>query len=173
MESDTDVKELVPEFYNTEECVGEFMLNLQGLELGATQDGENIGDVALPPWANGARDFVRKSAAALESEIVTENLPRWIDLIFGCAQPFHSAAALLADNVFYPITCARPPARPPHGQLTVVCSVGSAPCILARRSPCLPQITLPTADHPTYCLPQRTFETCLLFGSSFHAPYRA
>eukprot|EP01049_Picozoa_sp_SAG25_P005492 SAG25_NODE_379_length_8822_cov_7.896366_1_plen_131_part_00 len=43
LESDTDVKELVPEFYNTRECVGEFLLNTHSLQLGVTQDGDAIG----------------------------------------------------------------------------------------------------------------------------------
>ena len=43
------------------------------------QDGESIGDVALPPWAHGsARTFVEVCAAALESPCVTEMLPRWV-----------------------------------------------------------------------------------------------
>ena len=89
LELDTDVKELVPEFYNTSECVGEFLLNGDGLELGATQDGRQVNDVTLPPWASDSRDFVSKCRAALESPIATAGLPKWIDLIFGCALPFH------------------------------------------------------------------------------------
>jgi hypothetical protein len=61
--------------------------------------------VALPPWARGsARLFVETCAAALESPIATAGLPRWIDLVFGHAQPFHAEASLVADNIFYPMT---------------------------------------------------------------------
>ena len=104
LESDTDVKELVPEFYNTSECVGEFLLNGEGLELGSTQDGTEVNDVSLPPWATDSRDFVAKCRAALESPIATAGLPAWIDLLFGVALPFMSQEAEDACNIFYPIT---------------------------------------------------------------------
>jgi hypothetical protein len=104
LESDTDVKELVPEFYNTSEEVGEFLLNGEGLDLGKTQEGRQVNDVALPPWASDSRDFVAKCRAALESPIATAGLPRWIDLVFGCALPFQSSEAHAAANLFYPIT---------------------------------------------------------------------
>jgi hypothetical protein len=48
------------------------------------QDGSVLGDVVLPPWANGSPDtFVRTMRAALEHPIVSASLHRWIDLIFG------------------------------------------------------------------------------------------
>ena len=75
-----DLKELVPEFYDGD---GDFLLNLDALELGETQDGARLGDVELPPWARSASDFVRKCRAALESDHVSARLHLWIDLIFG------------------------------------------------------------------------------------------
>lgn len=104
LESHTDVKELVPDFYNTSEEVGEFLVNSEALALGTTQDGSRVDNVALPPWASDSRDFVAQCRAALESPIVTASLPKWIDLLFGCALPFQSSEALAAANIFYPIT---------------------------------------------------------------------
>ena len=104
LESHTDVKELVPDFYNTSEEVGEFLVNSEALALGTTQDGSRVDNVALPPWAADSRDFVAQCRAALESPIATASLPKWIDLVFGCALPFQSSEALAAANIFYPIT---------------------------------------------------------------------
>ena len=99
MESSADVKELIPEFYYT----SEFLANTNTLELGQRQDGVAIGDVALPPWANGSRyEFTRVMREALESEHVSRSLHSWIDLIFGCAQ--RGQAAIDRHNVFYYLT---------------------------------------------------------------------
>ncbi|ELR15772.1 Beige/BEACH domain containing protein, partial [Acanthamoeba castellanii str. Neff] len=94
-----DVKELIPEFYN----MPDFLLNTESLYLGVRSNGEMLGDVVLPPWANGPRDFVTKMRQALESDYVSENLHKWIDLIFGYKQ--RGAEAIAADN-------AAPPPRP-------------------------------------------------------------
>jgi hypothetical protein len=52
------------------------------------QDGHELGDVELPPWANGcAHEFVRLHREALECDHVSEHLHAWIDLIFGRAAP--------------------------------------------------------------------------------------
>ena len=65
------------------------------------QDGSQLGDVELPPWANGsAHEFVRLHREALECDYVSERLHAWIDLIFGCA-------LILSINI--PSTCL-------HGQ---------------------------------------------------------
>ena len=46
-----------------------------------------VHDVILPPWARGdAFEFVRLNREALESDIVSEHLHEWIDLIFGYKQ---------------------------------------------------------------------------------------
>jgi hypothetical protein len=75
-----DVKELIPEFFYNPE----FLRNLNGLDLGTKQDKTKLGDVVLPPWANGSpEEFVRINRAALESEYVSAHLHEWIDLIFG------------------------------------------------------------------------------------------
>lgn len=84
--------QLIPEFYRN----GEFLVNIQGLQLGARQNGEPVGDVVLPPWAAGPKDFVRICREALECDYVSERLHHWIDLIFGYKQ--RGTAAILADN---------------------------------------------------------------------------
>lgn len=86
----SDVKELVPEaFY-----LPDFLANANALALGATQRGEALGDVALPPWAGGSPEaFVRLHRAALESEYVSAHLHHWVDLVFGFRQrPPHLTA---------------------------------------------------------------------------------
>ncbi|XP_073051672.1 protein SPIRRIG isoform X2 [Primulina eburnea] len=95
----SDVKELVPEFF----YMPEFLQNKFNLDLGEKQSGEKVGDVVLPPWANGSTfEFIRKHREALESDYVSENLHHWIDLIFGYKQ--RGKAAEAAVNVFYHYT---------------------------------------------------------------------
>ncbi|GJP50837.1 hypothetical protein CLOM_g9994 [Closterium sp. NIES-68] len=93
-----DVKELIPEWF----CLPEMFQNVNGLSLGSTQQGDEIGDVVLPPWADSAVDFVHKQRAALESEYVSSNLHHWIDLIFGYKQT--GPEAVKAHNVFFYVT---------------------------------------------------------------------
>jgi len=101
--SPTDVKELIPEFYDTESAeAGQFLCNDRHLDLGQRSDGRTLGDVRLPPWAADAKDFVTTMRRALESPHVTAHLPQWIDLIFGSKQ--RGLAAELADNLFHPVT---------------------------------------------------------------------
>eukprot|EP00111_Clytia_hemisphaerica_P022278 TCONS_00065481-protein len=90
-----DVKELIPEFF----CFPEFLSNLNHFNLGSRQrTGERVNDVALPPWAKNAYDFIDIHRRALESEYVSENLHSWIDLIFGYKQRGKNAEQAL--NVF-------------------------------------------------------------------------
>mmetsp|Transcript_2662 Transcript_2662/g.7541 ORF Transcript_2662/g.7541 Transcript_2662/m.7541 type:complete len:1630 (-) Transcript_2662:717-5606(-) len=95
----SDTKELIPEFYYN----AEFLLNSNKHSLGQRQDGVVLGDVVLPPWANGsATEFVRIMREALESEYVSNHLHEWIDLIFGHKQ--RGKAAEDAVNVYYYLT---------------------------------------------------------------------
>ncbi|KAL4258196.1 Beach-domain-containing protein [Pleurotus pulmonarius] len=92
-----DVRELIPEFYTCPE----FLENSANLDFGVQQGtGERIHDVKLPPWAK--RDpllFIILSRRALESDQVSENLPAWIDLIWGSKQRDPEAL-----NVFHPLS---------------------------------------------------------------------
>ncbi len=98
-QSAAEVKELTPEWY----CNPSFLRNSNQFKLGTSQDGENLGDVILPPWADGSPEkFVEVQRAALESDICTEMLPSWIDLIFGRKQ--QGPASVEAHNVFFYLT---------------------------------------------------------------------
>lgn len=61
-----------------------------------------MGDVALPPWATDAADFLYKLQEALESPLVSARLHKWIDLVFG--RKSRAAAAEKSDNVFHYLT---------------------------------------------------------------------
>ncbi|XP_039804100.1 BEACH domain-containing protein B-like isoform X5 [Panicum virgatum] len=99
LSSTSDVKELIPEFF----YMPEFLENSNSYHLGVKQDGEPIGNVALPPWAKGSPDeFIHINREALESEYVSSNLHHWIDLIFGYKQ--RGQPAVEAANIFYYVT---------------------------------------------------------------------
>ncbi|XP_063221149.1 lysosomal-trafficking regulator isoform X2 [Bacillus rossius redtenbacheri] len=98
-DSTTDVKELIPEFF----YLPEFLVNMEDFNFGARQNGVSVNNVELPPWCeNSARLFVLIHRQALESDYVRENLPHWIDLVFGYKQM--GKAAVEAINVFHPAT---------------------------------------------------------------------
>ncbi|KAJ7720932.1 beach-domain-containing protein [Mycena metata] len=92
-----DVRELIPEFFTCPE----FLENSSNLDFGVQQNsGERIHHVKLPPWAK--QDpllFIIMNRKALESAYVSENLPAWIDLIWGCKQ--RDPASL---NAFHPLS---------------------------------------------------------------------
>lgn len=95
----SDLKELIPEFYSGN---GDFLINKHGWELGLNHLSEKVEDVVLPNWAESPCDFVMKMRQVLESEYVTKNLHKWIDLIFGDKQKGENA--FYANNLFYPMT---------------------------------------------------------------------
>eukprot|EP00547_Thalassionema_nitzschioides_P013532 CAMPEP_0194248144 /NCGR_PEP_ID=MMETSP0158-20130606/17690_1 /TAXON_ID=33649 /ORGANISM="Thalassionema nitzschioides, Strain L26-B" /LENGTH=1284 /DNA_ID=CAMNT_0038984355 /DNA_START=239 /DNA_END=4090 /DNA_ORIENTATION=+ len=101
-----DVKELIPEFYRQDSIV-DVLWNAQSLQLGATQLGERVHHVDLPPWANQSpRKFGRYLRKALESDIVSARLPQWIDLIFGYKS--RGVPAQEAKNWFHPCSYLGP-----------------------------------------------------------------
>eukprot|EP00949_MAST-11_sp_MAST-11-sp1_P002446 g2446.t1 len=105
-----DLKELTPEFFDKDgeiaggkDRCGDFLKNSSELNLGVRQTGQRVDDVILPPWAHGnANTFVEKMRAALESDYVSNNLHKWIDLIFGYKQS--GQEAVKANNLFYWLT---------------------------------------------------------------------
>ncbi|KAI0317827.1 beach-domain-containing protein [Amylostereum chailletii] len=92
-----DVRELIPEFFT----LPEFLENSQDLDFGVQQNtGQRLHHVKLPPWAK--QDpllFITLNRRALESDYVSQNLPAWIDLIWGYNQrdPEHL-------NCFHPLS---------------------------------------------------------------------
>uniref|UniRef100_A0A7S2EGH3 BEACH domain-containing protein n=1 Tax=Ditylum brightwellii TaxID=49249 RepID=A0A7S2EGH3_9STRA len=97
--SPTEVKELTPEWYSDPT----FLQNKHGFNLGRRVGGKEIGDVELPPWANGSpTKFIEVMQNALESDVCSTMLPAWIDLIFGYKQ--NGSDARKAHNVFYHLT---------------------------------------------------------------------
>jgi hypothetical protein len=93
-----DCKELVPELFTLPEA----LTNHNGIVFCVRQNGDRLNDVELPPWARDADDFIRQHRAALESDFVSANLHKWIDLVFGYRQ--RGAAAVEALNTFYHLT---------------------------------------------------------------------
>lgn len=92
----TDVRELTPEFF----FLPEFLVNSNNFELGKLQSGASVNDVELPKWAKGdPKQFISKNREALESPYVSQNLHKWIDLVFGFQQ--NGQAAVEALNVFH------------------------------------------------------------------------
>jgi factor associated with neutral sphingomyelinase activation len=95
-EAPTDLKELIPEFYDGD---GSFLKNDRNIPLGTTQSGRRLHDVTLPPWCASPQDFVKRHREALESDYVSQRIHLWIDLIFGRKQ-----RSVDDDNVFHPLT---------------------------------------------------------------------
>jgi hypothetical protein len=94
-----DARELTPEFF----FLPEFLTNVNKYNFGLRTSGENIDDVALPPWAKGdPAIFIAKQREALESPYVSQHLHHWIDLIFGYKQ--RGEAAVEAANVYHWMT---------------------------------------------------------------------
>ena len=94
----SEVKELTPEWFTTPEI----FQNVNQYDLGHTQDGEDVGNVILPPWAKSAEEFVHLNRQAMESDYVSAHLHEWIDLIFGYKQT--GPASVEANNVFFYLT---------------------------------------------------------------------
>ena len=83
MTNSANVKELIPEFYMDDPS---FLKNQLRLDLGTRANGKRVDDVKLPKWAQNADEFLKKNREALESSYVSENLHKWLDLIFGVKQ---------------------------------------------------------------------------------------
>uniref|UniRef100_A0A6B2KY56 BEACH domain-containing protein n=1 Tax=Arcella intermedia TaxID=1963864 RepID=A0A6B2KY56_9EUKA len=97
--SNSDVKELIPEFFT----IPEFLVNDNKFDLGKTQNRKSVSEVELPVWAhNSPRTFIFNHMEALESDYVSSQLHLWIDLIFGSKQ--RGVEALEASNAFHPLT---------------------------------------------------------------------
>ena len=95
-----DCKELIPEFYNPE-LNGAFLANINNIDFGKTQNGSTVGNVILPKWARSPSNFVYILRSALESEIVSNNIHQWFDIIFGYKQRGDDEIGNLFYNMRY------------------------------------------------------------------------
>lgn len=94
-----DVRELIPEFF----YLPDFLVNNNMFDFGTTQSGKTVHNTTLPPWAKGdPKRFIRIHRQALESDHVSRNLHRWLDLIFGYKQRGQEAVTSL--NMFVHVT---------------------------------------------------------------------
>ncbi|KAL0236703.1 hypothetical protein PCE1_000101 [Barthelona sp. PCE] len=100
--SNTDVRELTPEFYSCPRSADKWLGLNDSIIIGRTQANESVGDVELPPWAHSPKDFVKKMRYALETDYVRNQLGKWIDLIFGVYRDPRNA--LQKDNLFHPLS---------------------------------------------------------------------
>jgi len=62
-------------------------------------NGKKVDNCSLPKWASSPLDFLQKQRQALESEYVSNNIHKWIDLIFGVNQ-----CSIDDFNVFTPVS---------------------------------------------------------------------
>jgi hypothetical protein len=93
-----DLKESIPEFY----FLPEMFQNLNSLSI-VDKPSENwrVDHFEFPTWAkDNPYHFVYLNRIILESEIVTERLPNWINLIFGSHQ--QGKKALASKNIYQP-----------------------------------------------------------------------
>eukprot|EP00826_Nyctotherus_ovalis_P011301 TRINITY_DN1294_c0_g2_i1.p1 TRINITY_DN1294_c0_g2~~TRINITY_DN1294_c0_g2_i1.p1 ORF type:complete len:403 (+),score=111.22 TRINITY_DN1294_c0_g2_i1:25-1209(+) len=74
-------------------------INLNNIHFGKRDDGVEVNDVVLPPWARKSSvRFVSSLMEMLESDYTSQNISKWIDLIFGYKQQGEEAEK--AFNIF-------------------------------------------------------------------------
>ena len=73
-----DVRELIPEFF----YLPEMFRNINNLNMGKLDNGEQVGDV-LTPCSDNPYDFIMTMRSCLENNKISASIQNWIDLIFG------------------------------------------------------------------------------------------
>lgn len=91
----SDLKELIPEFYSWPE----FLRNRNQIYLGVKQNKAEVNDVECPRWASCPEEVVFRFREALESDYVSHNLHKWVDLVFGYKARKEDAAS--HSNLFH------------------------------------------------------------------------
>jgi len=81
LKNSNDFRELIPEFF----FFPEFLSNDNGFDFGFTGN-KMVDSVELPKWSTTPFDYVYNHRKILESQIVTEGLHKWIDLVWGDKQ---------------------------------------------------------------------------------------
>jgi len=103
-----DNKELVPEFYYSPTIFYNDNRYLFGAKKPDTDISLIIGNeftkvrvdqVVLPKWAKTGDEFIKMNALALEDRYASQNLHKWIDLLFGYLQQDHRVY-----NLYKPLT---------------------------------------------------------------------
>jgi hypothetical protein len=99
MQDISDVREFIPEMY----YLPAMYLNLNHFDFGKNQSNLRVHDVIVPDLVrNNIFRFIFLMRKLLESEGVSANLGKWIDLIFGVIQ--NGDRAKKANNVFFHLT---------------------------------------------------------------------
>ena len=84
--------------WTPEECIPEFYCDATLF----TSIHDDMLDLALPDWCNNSKeDFIRMHRSLLESNVVSQNIHNWIDLVFG--YKLSGDAAIVAKNVCLPL----------------------------------------------------------------------
>lgn len=93
-----DIKESIPEFY----YLPEMFQNINKMKIeGKTSENWRIDYFDFPQWAkDNPYHFVYLNRIILESEIVTERLPQWFNLIFG--NHLQGKKSLSSKNIYQP-----------------------------------------------------------------------
>ena len=89
----TDVRELIPEFF----YFPEIFINVNEINMGIRDDGQEVNDV-FTPCNNNPYEFVYTMKRVLEGDRVSRKIRKWIDLIFGYKA--RGKDAELANNIF-------------------------------------------------------------------------
>ena len=103
MNENTDLRELIPEFF----FLPEMFINFNKINFFNEKKEKNYeknnNDFEYPKWSkNNSNLFVIKNRLALESDFVSDNINEWIDLIFGFKQRGEEAEKV--KNLFFDFT---------------------------------------------------------------------
>lgn len=90
-----DYRELIPEFF----YASEIFENKNHFDFG-TLNGKKANNVELPNWASTPFEFIYLHRKALESDYVSQNLHKWIDLVWGYKQ--RGQIAIKENNTYLP-----------------------------------------------------------------------
>jgi hypothetical protein len=162
-------RELSPEFF----FLPEFLLNLDGNDLGIRTDEADLNSVELPGWSNSPADFINKHMEILESDRCGQKINAWIDLIWGYKQ--NGEAAITAENTFDPLMY-RSGSIIDHTQISILQLVGQIPCqLFTTPHPvrgeyvppnigCLSELPAPPSGIVQFCVEGNSVENLRIFA---------